>query len=173
MSVNLSAVAAEQFDSEVKHAYQGSMVLRDCVKFRGGVVGDKYDFRLMGKGEATQRTGPSADVVPMDIGHDLKVATLVGYEAPEYTDIYNQAEVNFDEVRELAETIAKAMGRREEQSIIDARTAGGGTPIAVGGTALTVAKLRAAAKELMADTNSDFLQAIVKSYLVNNISVIF
>ena len=150
MSVNLSAVAAEQFDSEVKHAYQGSITLRECVRLRAGVVGDKYDFRLMGKGQATKRTAPSADVVPMDVSHSLPQAALVGYEAPEYTDIYNQAEVNFDEVRELAETIAKAMGRRDDQSIIDAMAAGGGSPVAAGGTKLTVAKLRTAAKALNA-----------------------
>ena len=74
----------------------------------------------MGKGVATTRTGSSADVVPMGISHALKVATLVDYEAPEYTDIYDKATVNFDEVRELATTIAGAMGRRDDQSIIAA-----------------------------------------------------
>jgi len=120
MSQNLSGVAAEQFDTEVKHAYQGMKTLRECVKTRNNVVGDKYDFRLMGKGQATQRTGSSADVVPMGIAHSLKVATLLDYEAPEYTDIYDKATVNFDEVVELAQTIAGAMGRRDDQSIIDA-----------------------------------------------------
>ena len=78
------------------------------------------DFRLMGKGVATQRTGSSADVVPMNITHDLKVATLTDWEAPEYTDIYDQQTVNFDEVVELATTIAGAMGRRDDQTIISA-----------------------------------------------------
>lgn len=120
MSVNLSSVAKEEFDSEVKHAYQGMKTLRDCVSVRMGVVGDKYDFRLMGKGVATARTGSSADVVPMDIAHSVKVATLTDYEAPEYTDVYNQQTVNFDEVKQLAKTIAGAMGRRDDQSIITA-----------------------------------------------------
>lgn len=150
MSVNLSSVAKEEFDSEVKHAYQGMKTLRECVTYRGNVVGDKYDFRLMGKGQATTRTGPSADVVPMDIAHSLKVATLTDFEAPEYTDIYNQATVNFDEVRELAETIAYAMGRRDDQSVIDAMDADPGSTVVAGGTKLTVAKLRAAAKNLNA-----------------------
>lgn len=120
MSQALSSVAQEQFDSEVKHAYQGMKTLRDCVNVRNNVVGDTYDFRLMGKGVATARTGSSADVVPMDITHSLKVATLTDYEAPEYTDIYDKATVNFDEVTELAQTIAGAMGRRDDQSIITA-----------------------------------------------------
>ena len=85
MSANLSSVAVEQFDSEVKHAYQGMKTLRDCVKVRNNVTGGKYDFRLMGKGAATARTGSSADVVPMGVAHSVKVATLLDYEAPEYT----------------------------------------------------------------------------------------
>ncbi len=111
MSQALSTVAQEQFDTEVKHAYQGRRTLRECVKTRNNVVGDKYDFRLMGKGVATARTGSSEDVVPMDIAHSVKVATLVDYEAPEYTDIYDKATVNFDEVTELATTIAACMGK--------------------------------------------------------------
>ena len=120
MSQTLSSVAQEQFDTEVKHAYQGMKTLRDCVKARLNVVGSKYDFRVMGKGLATARTASAADVVPMNIAHSKKVATLADYEAPEYTDIYDAATVNFDEVVELAESIAGAMGRRDDQSIITA-----------------------------------------------------
>jgi len=123
MSQQLSSVAKEEFDSEVKHAYQGMKTLRDTVTVRTNVVGDKYDFRLMGKGTATTRTGSSADVVPMNITHAKKVATITDYEAPEYTDIYDKQTVNFDEVQELATSIAGAMGRRDDQSIITALAA--------------------------------------------------
>ena len=85
MSQSLSTVAQEQFDVEVKHSYQGMKTLRECIKSRTNVVGDKYDFRTMGKGVATTRTGSSADVVPMNIAHAVKVATLVDYESPELT----------------------------------------------------------------------------------------
>ncbi len=148
MSQNLSAVAQEQFDTEVKHAYQGRKTLRECVKTRNNVVGDKYDFRLMGKGVATVRTGSSADVVPMDIGHSLKPAVMADYEAPEYTDIYDKATVNFDEVTELAETIAGAMGRRDDQSIIDALDTSTTTAVGNGAAALDLAAITAAAQAL-------------------------
>jgi hypothetical protein len=147
MSNQLSTVAVEQFDTEVKHAYQGKKTLRECVKTRNGVVGDKYDFRTMGKGLATQRTGSSADVVPMNIAHDLKQAVLTDYEAPEYTDIFDQATVNFDEIVELADTIAGAMGRRDDQSIIDA-LATTSTTVGAGTQALDLATITAAAKKL-------------------------
>ena len=147
MSTNLSSVAVEQFDTEVKHAYQGMKTLRECVTSRLNVVGDKYDFRLMGKGIATARTGSSADVVPMGIAHSLKVATLLDFEAPEYTDIYDAKTVNFDEVVQLAKTIAGAMGRRDDQAIIAALDT---TTVTVGaGTqALDLATITAAAKKL-------------------------
>ena len=148
MSQALSTVAVEQFDSEVKHAYQGMKTLRECVTTRLGVVGDKYDFRLMGKGAATTRTGSSADVVPMGIAHSLKVATLVDYEAPEYTDIYDAQTVNFDEVTQLAKTIAGAMGRRDDQSIITALALSSTTPVGDGTKALDLAAITAAAMEL-------------------------
>ena len=120
--------------------------LRDTVTVRNSVVGDKYDFRLMGKGTATKRTGSSADVVPMNITHAVKVATLEDYEAPEYTDVYDQKTVNFDEVRELATTIAKAMGRRDDQSIIEALS--GSTNVAPAATTLNLAAITGASKLL-------------------------
>lgn len=152
MSKTLSSVARTEFDSMVKHAYQGGSKLRGTVEYRGNVVGDTYKFRLMGKGQGHKRTGSSSLVVPMDISHSLPSATLEDWEHPEYTDIFDQATVNFDEKAKLTETIGKAMGRTEDQIIIDILTAGTynttatdsqGFEIAAGGTAFTTAKLRA------------------------------
>lgn len=120
MSVTLSSVANTEFDSEVKQAYQGSGKLRGAVTLRTGVVGDTYKFRKMGKGLAQQRGAPSSDVTPMNVAHTQPSATLTNWYAPEYTDIFDQAEVNFDEQRELAQCIASALGRREDALIIDA-----------------------------------------------------
>lgn len=151
MSKTLSSVARTEFDTQVKLAYQGGSKLRDTVEYRGDVVGDTYKFRLMGKGQGHQRTGSSSLVVPMDITHSLPSATLTDWEHPEYTDIFDAATVNFDEKRKLSETIGKAMGRTEDQLIIDAVAAGTfnttatdsqGFEIAAGGTGFTTAKLR-------------------------------
>ena len=146
MSQALSAVQIEEFDTQVKHEYQGMKTLRDCVTFRKA-NGDTYDFRVMGKGTATTRTGSSADVVPMGITHGLKKALLTDYEAPEYTDIYDQAGVNFSEVQQLAKTIAGAMGRRDDQSIITALDTTT-TTVGAGTQALDLATITAAAKAL-------------------------
>ena len=165
MSKNLTNAAVIEFDSEVKHEYQGMKTLRECVTVRTGVVGESYKFTRMGKGLANQKAS-QADVTPMDISHARQTATMTNWNAPEYTDIFDQAEVNFDEKTELAQTIAKAIGRREDQLIIDTlagTTTGGGAGFsfattndgnadtgfsATVATNLTVAELRTGAKHL-------------------------
>ncbi len=148
MSASLSSAAQQQFDSEVKHAFQSSGKLRDTVTVRNGVIGDIYKFRAMGKGLANQKA-TSADVVAMGVSHSLINCTLANWNAPEYSDIFDQAEVLFDERQELAETIAGALGRRLDQLILDALDAA--TPaasIAHGSAGLTLAKIIQTSKEL-------------------------
>lgn len=148
MSINLSAAQIAQFDALVKHAYQGSGMLRGTVRMRSGVVGSTHRFPKMGKGQATPRV-PQTDVVPMNVAHTNATATLENWNAPEYTDIFDQAGVNFSEKSELATTIASAIGRREDQLIIDAIDAASTTLTVsndIGGsnTGLNVDKLRRA-----------------------------
>ena len=83
MSKNLSAVAVTEFDSMVKHAYQGMGLLKGGVTVRNNVVGDTYKFRRMGKGLANQKS-TSDLVTPMDVSHEFKTATLANWNAPEY-----------------------------------------------------------------------------------------
>lgn len=157
MSKFLSNAAIQEFDSEVKHAYQQGGKLRGCVTVRTNVTGDAYKFTRMGKGLANQKA-TQADVTPMDIEHSRQTATMQNWNAPEYTDIFDQAEVNFDEKQELAKTIAMALTRREDQVIIDSMSAvtysatptdiDTGFQIANGATGLTVDKLRAASAAL-------------------------
>jgi hypothetical protein len=148
MSASLSSAAQQQFDSEVKHAFQSSGKLRDTVTVRNGVIGDIYKFRAMGKGLANQKA-TSADVVAMGVSHSLINCALANWNAPEYSDIFDQVEVNFDERQELAETIASALGRRLDQLILDALDAA--TPaasVAHGSAGLTLAKIIQTSKEL-------------------------
>ncbi len=142
MSKNLAltAVAVIEFDSLVKHAYSGMGLLKPSVTVRNNVVGETYKFRKMGTGLANQKS--TADLVtPMDVTHEVQTATMQNWNAPEYTDIFDQAEVNFDEKQELATTIAGALSRREDQLIIDVMNGASPTEIAEGTTGLTMAKV--------------------------------
>ena len=149
MSKQLSSVAVTEFDSMVKHAYQGMGLLKGSVTVRNNVVGDTYKFRRQGKGLANQKS-TSDLVTPMDVSHEFKTATLTNWNAPEYTDIFDQADVNFDEKQELAMTIAGALGRRCDQLVIDAMDASvpDTTTVPAGGANLTMAKVIQAQVEL-------------------------
>jgi len=152
MSATLSSAAIAQFDAEVKHAYAKSGMLRGTVRVRTGIVGSTHRFPKLGKGAATRRT-TQADVTPMNVAHTNATATMEDWCAAEYTDIFDQAAVNFDERRELATTIAGAIGRREDQLIldaIDAATVANTVSQHIGGTntGLNTAKIRRAKRLL-------------------------
>lgn len=119
MSTTLNAAAIAAFASEVKHAYQGVPKLRNTVRVRTGVTGSTYRFPKLGAGIATQRV-PQTDIVPMNLAHTNATATLEDWNAAEYTDVFDEAKTNISERAELSASIAKAIGRREDQLIIDA-----------------------------------------------------
>ncbi len=68
MSKFLTQAAVIEFDSDVKHEFQGNAGLRSAVTLRTGVVGESYKFARMGKGMANQKAS-QADVTPMDVDH--------------------------------------------------------------------------------------------------------
>ncbi len=152
MAINLSTAFVTLFDAEVKQAYQASAVLRPAVRVRSGVEGSTYKFPKIGKGVAQVRI-PQTDVTPLNVTYSQVTATLSDYIAAEYSDIFMQAKVNFDERRELVKVVSNAIGRRQDQLILDALTASS-TSLTVsndiGGsdTNMNVAKLREAKKKL-------------------------
>lgn len=152
MAINLSTAFVTLFDAEVKQAYQAQAVLRGAVRVRSGVEGSTYKFPKIGKGVAQVRI-PQSDVSPLNVTYAQVTATLQDYIAAEYSDIFMQAKVNFDERRELVQVVSNAIGRRQDQLILDALNAASGTGTVgndIGGTDtnLNVAKLRDAKKAL-------------------------
>jgi hypothetical protein len=119
MSINLTTAQVQSFDDMVKQAYQAAAMLRPTVRLKTGVVGNSHRFTKIGKGLATARI-PQTDVVPMNITYSTATANITDWNAPEYTDIFNQQKVNFQEQTQLAQVIAGAIGRREDQLILDA-----------------------------------------------------
>tara|TARA_R100000278_G_scaffold34461_3_gene30979 strand:- start:7696 stop:8547 length:852 start_codon:yes stop_codon:yes gene_type:complete len=119
MSTNLSPAFVQLFEAEVHQAYQGAAQLRGAARMRTGVVGDTVKFPKVGKGQASVRS-PQTDVVPINGEFSQVSVSLTDYIAAEYSDVFNQAKVNFDERQELAQLVGNAIGRREDQIIIDA-----------------------------------------------------
>ena len=130
MSTNLSPAFVQLFEAEVHQAYQSAAVLRGAARTRTGVVGDTVKFPKVGKGQASPRT-PQTDVVPINAAFSQVTCTLSDFVAAEYSDVFNQAKVNFDERQELAQVVGNAIGRREDQIIIDAlNSASAGSSVA-------------------------------------------
>src|SRR5688500_9557708 len=96
MSTGLPTNVISSFDTMVKHAYAASGTVRRTLRVKPGVVGSTHRFPKIGKGQATPRV-PQTDVVPMGIAHSSATATLTDWNAAEYTDIFNQAKVNYSE----------------------------------------------------------------------------
>jgi hypothetical protein len=75
------------------------------------------------------------------------------YIAAEYSDIFSQQKVNFDERRELVQVVGAAIGRRMDQLTIDALTSSGtsltvATSVGGAGTNMNIEKLIEAKKLL-------------------------
>jgi hypothetical protein len=159
MSVSLSNAFVTLFDAEVKQAYQGKAQLVGAVRARRGVEGSTVKFPKVGRGVATPRISQT-DVTPLNVGFSSVTLTLQDWNAAEYSDIFSQAKVNFDERQELVQVVAAAMGRRQDQLILDALAASGTSLTvanSIGGsnTNLNVAKLREA-KRLLDKGNVPF-----------------
>jgi len=152
MAIGLSNAFVTLFDAEVKQAYQAKAQLVGAVRQRRGVEGSTAKFPKAGKGVATLRI-PQTDVTPLNVDFSQVTATMEDWNAAEYSDIFMQQKVNFDERQELVQVVANAIGRRQDQLILDAlaATSGVGTvATSIGGadTNLNLEKLLAAKKEL-------------------------
>ena len=148
MSRNLTTNEQASFDARVKAAYEMGGLLRSTVEIASNIVGSTHRFHKMGKGLATRRIDQT-DVIPMNITHGNATATLEDWNAAEYTGIFNQQKVPYKEQDKLASVIANAIGRREDQLILDALDAASTTLTVsndIGGTdtGLNTAKIRRA-----------------------------
>jgi len=129
MAQGISSAFVTLFDAEVKQAYQGQRLLSGLVRERQNVEGSTVKFPKIGKGSATLRV-PQTDVTPLNITYSQVTATMSDYNAAEYSDIFHQVKVNFDERRELVQVVSGSIGRRMDQLVLDA--------LAASSTSLTV-----------------------------------
>lgn len=144
MSIYINDVAVTMFDPMVKQAYQEKgFKLRNAVRMRNNVVGATVKFPKLGKGVASQKALQD-DVALANLQWTDASVTLQNWNASDMSDIFGQAEVNFDEKRELAESLGLMIGRRSDQMIIDAlENSSTANTVAAGGTGFTFDKFLA------------------------------
>ena len=147
MSRYISDLNVAEFDRDVKQEYAQKPQLRSLVKVKSGVQGSTVRFQKSAQGSATRKV-MQADVVPMNIDYSTATATLADWNAPEYTDIFNAPKVNFDERAELVSLSAAAVGRREDQIILDVLESSSTLTVAHGSVGMTTAKFRDAKRQM-------------------------
>ena len=155
MAVGISNAFVQLFDAEVKQAYQSSRALAGLTRERTNVEGNQVKFPKIGKGTATVRV-PQTDVTPLNVTYSQVTATMSDYIAAEYSDIFSQQKVNFDERRELVQVVGNAIGRRMDQLVLDALNASAtsltvATTVGGAGTNMNIEKLIEAKKLLDAN----------------------
>lgn len=137
---NLSPAAQIEYDALVKAEYRSTgFLLRDSVRRKENVIGSSVQFRKMGE-IISVPTGYAAAVVPQNPGIFVPSATLVKYTTPVVVDDVEALTVNFDAMMESVKAIGEAMGRRSDQTTINAVAADVGDTVVAGGTGMTYAK---------------------------------
>lgn len=122
MTTTASVQFRTEFESLVKQAYQGSSKLKDTVRTRMNANARTVSFPKLGKGTATLRI-PGANVTPMNATHTAVTATILDYDASDYSYAEDLDKIAFDEKMELVQVAVNAIGRRQDQIIIDAMAA--------------------------------------------------
>ncbi|CAM0101575.1 major head protein [Vibrio phage PG9A-1] len=121
---DVSPAFVELFESEVHQAYQEEGdKLASTVRTKTGVSGTSVHFPIYGKGAAQDRGASSSDVPVMGVGAESVKCDLARKIAADYSDVFDEAALNFDDRQELAMAIGYAMRRCEDQMIIDAMNA--------------------------------------------------
>ncbi len=149
MSVNITQVYVKEFESDVHASFQSEgFQLKNAIRVKNNVVGSQAQFPVVGKGMANQKAIQD-DITPMNVGWTPVTVTLQDWVAGDYTDIFAQAKINWDDRMEMVKICSYAIGRRCDQMIIDsAVNSGTSNTIAAGGTGFTYAKFLEAFKFL-------------------------
>jgi hypothetical protein len=139
---DLDPVVAAYFDSACKAAYENGALLRRTVRVETGIVGGTAQFPRISRVAAVPHV-PATPRVSVGATFAPAVCTLTAWDATEYVDTIDATRVRFDQTPVISRVLGNALGRREDQVIIDQIVANFGAPtIADGSAGMTDAKMR-------------------------------
>ena len=153
MTQQLSNVFIEQFESEVKVAYQNGSLLMGKNRHKAGIVGTSTNFPKYGKMGSSPRGASSSLVIPNGVDISRVNCLIKDWTVRDDIDDFDQMKTNVQERQYLTSSIGNAIGRRHDQAIIDELAATSVAPsftniVPTAGTNLTVDKLTRAAEIL-------------------------
>jgi len=126
MAITIDQSFITQFGAEVKHSYQSASRLMDSVRKREGVVGQTSRFQKLGAVSAYTKTR-NADLTVLEPAHTYTDVTLADYYATVLVDDLDLLKTNVDIKQEYVKSVSFAIGRKIDDVIITALTAGSNT----------------------------------------------
>ena len=156
MSSQITTAFVQQYSANIQMlSQQMGSLLRDKVR-QESVVGKNAFFDQVGSVTAQLKTSRHSDTPQIDTPHSRRRVSLADYEYADLIDQQDKVRLLIDPTSSYAQAAAFAMGRAIDDVIIAAATGtaftgetgatseSAQTPIAAGGTGLTIAKLRTA-----------------------------
>ncbi len=126
-SSSLTAAAITVFDPLPKQAYQeNGFLLRPTVYTKTVASGNTVTFKNYGKAMAYEKILQNDYTLSNIAVSDVSV-TLKNIAAADMTDIFSKKDVNYDDMKEVADALGAAIGRRSDMLVVDALTASGTT----------------------------------------------
>ena len=165
MSVEIPVAFVQQYSANVMHlAQQSPSKFRSYVRIKDNLVGKTAFFERIGATAAVKRTSRHADTPLISTPHSRRRVALEDWEWADLVDKQDEVRLLIDPASEYVINASKAMNRTVDDLVIaalggsaysidenDAATAvalPAAQKVAVGGTGLTIAKLRTAKRIL-------------------------
>ena len=161
MASNFSPAYSQMFQEFFANNYQASGKLRGTTMELHGLVGDAYKMKYMGAQYMDQHGAFGSDIPAKNVTTTAPVLSFSDYELKLAIDEFEQLNMNASVLNGYAKTHAKAIGRREDQFIIDAVVADATLTVAAGGANLTYIKLLEARSNLGLNEVDDVLHVVL------------
>ncbi len=124
--------------------YQGSSRLKGVVRELHGLVGSSYKLKYMDRVAMQEHGVFGADIPRTSVVTTAPEISFKDYQLKLVIDEFEQLNFNADALASYSQDHAKAIGRREDQMVIDAVVAGATKSVAAAGANMSVEKLREA-----------------------------
>jgi len=122
MAISISNVYIQTFENIVRHLAQQRMSrLRTCVQERG-VSSEKHNWETMGANTATEKTAARTATPENDSAWDRRVSVAKTFHVGDSVEQEDPVQMLVDPQSNIAHSIAMAMKRAQDDSIIAAAT---------------------------------------------------
>lgn len=123
MSRNVDQLAITQFESEVHHKFTAKAKdFQNLGRYKSNIIGSKVEWPVIGYSMMHEHV-PGQPIKPANGSRAPVEGTMKNYAIGDFTSIFSQQTINFNDMDEFAMVIADAMQNRMVQEVINALSA--------------------------------------------------